>query len=208
MIQGHPTRNMAWFGKLPCVGDFCSHNLGAQLLGEMDDWLSTAMKRGVNAHGAAWTQAYFENPMHGFVWGRNTLPALQDGVVIGVIMPSVDKAGRAFPFVLLEQIDWGVGIELSCTALENWFSHAHTVCADALNHEWSLEKLKDLLTGFPDVSDRHVHGKTLPVQCEYTDWFRIDHARQIKRLMKHHGLPHGEAFDVLMGFTVPSASQS
>lgn len=207
MTQHHPARDMAWFGKLPCIGDFCSHNMSAYLLGELDDWLSTAMQSGFNTHGAAWTQAYFETPMHGFLWGRKSLPALGDRMVIGVIMPSVDKAGRAFPFVLLEQLDVPMDIGISCAALNDWFSKAHALCADALNEEWPLEKLKDLLTGLPDISTGHSYGKTRAAPCGFTDWFRIDHAGQIKWVMQHRGLPRREAFGVLLGFTSASGLQ-
>lgn len=209
----HPpqARNIVWFGKLPCVGDFCSHNMSACLLSALDDWLSTAMQSGLDSHGSEWTRAYFETPMHGFLWGRNTLPSLGESLVVGVIMPSVDKAGRAFPFVLLEQLDSGVGDDFPCAALEHWFSHAHALCAEALNEEWPLEKLNQTLTELPEISAGLGLGngddKTLAVQREFTHWFRIDFTGQIKWVMQLHGLPRAHAFGVLLGLTSPSASQ-
>lgn len=212
MNPQHQARHIAWFGKLPCIGDFCSHNMSAYLLGELDDWLSTAMQTGFDTHGTAWTQAYFDTPMHGFVWGRNTLPALREALFIGVIMPSVDKAGRAFPFVLIEQLESEADPTLSCAALENWFSHAHAVCADALNEEWPLEKLNEQLKGLPNIGRgpgaEEGHDKTLVVQHECTHWFRIDFGGQIKWAMQHHGLPREQVFGVLLGLTSPIASKT
>lgn len=201
----HPpqARNIVWFGKLPCVGDFCSHNMNACLLSELDDWLSTAMQTGLNTRGGAWMQAYYETPMHGFVWGHNTLPALGTCLVIGILMPSVDRAGRAFPFVMLEQLEVGAAKVLPCAALADWFFQAHALCAGALNEEWPLEKLNEMLTGLPPIDAGPGTGswqeKTLLAQAEYTHWFRIDYAGQFKPAMQHHGLPRAEAFDTLLG---------
>ncbi|MCZ8016047.1 MAG: type VI secretion system-associated protein TagF [Limnobacter sp.] len=208
--MNHQTRvrNIAWFGKLPCVGDFCSHNMSICLLSELDDWLSTAMQAGSGSHGPAWTRAYFETPIHGFVWGHNTLPALGEVLVVGVLMPSVDKAGRAFPFVLLEQLDSSSCTELSREALLDWFFHAHIVCADALNEEWPLLKLNDSLLGMPTIRAGQGAGTTLPVQREHTHWFRIDYDGQISWVMQHHGLPHAQAFGALLGLTTPSSLES
>ena len=198
-------RNIAWFGKLPCVGDFCSHNMSICLLSELDDWLSTAMQAGSSSHGPAWIRAYFETPIHGFVLGHNTLPSQGEVLVVGVLMPSVDKAGRAFPFVLLEQLDSSTCTELSCKELADWFLHAHTVCADALNEEWPLLKLNNALSGLPTIRAEHGPGTTLAVQREGTHWFRIDHAGQITRVMQHHGLPRTQAFGALLGLISPSS---
>lgn len=213
MIHPPQARNIFWFGKLPCVGDFCSHNMSAYMLSELDEWLSTAMQSGMISHGSEWTRAYFETPMHGFVWGSNTLPALGETLVVGVIMPSVDKAGRAFPFVLIEQLERGENPVMSRAALENWFSHAHALCADALNEEWPLEKLNEKLAGLPKIAVGpnlglglgYEHDRTLTVQRECTHWFRIDFAGEIKWVMQHHGLPRANAFGVLLGLTSPIA---
>ena len=208
MNQQTRSGDVVWFGKLPCVGDFCSHNMSACLLSELDDWLSTAMQAGSDSYGSAWIQAYFDTPIHGFVWGHNTLPALGDILVVGVLMPSVDKAGRAFPFVLLEQLDTSTCPDLSCEALADWFFHAHTVCADALNEEWPLLKLNDSLKGLPTICAAQGAGTTLPVQREHTHWFRIDYDGQISWVMQHHGLPRAQAFGALLGLTTPSSLKS
>jgi len=201
MTGPHPARDIAWFGKLPCVGDFCSHNMSACLLSALDDWLSTALQTGLQAYGSAWKQAYFETPMHGFVWGQGTLPCLGEAQVVGVIMPSVDKAGREFPFVLLEQLPAGAATWVSRVELDDWFLQAHTLCADALYEEWPLEKLRTMLPGLPVLGLQHHGCRTLAVPREQTHWFRIDYAGQIGWVMQHHGLPRAQAFGALLGLT-------
>lgn len=194
------TRNISWFGKLPCVGDFCSQNMSAYLLGTLDGWLSKALLEGQEKHGKAWTQAYFQTPMHGFVWGKNTLHTLAGDVVAGVIMPSVDKAGREFPFILMEQIPAHPTQQLCTQSLNNWFLRAHCLCADALNEEWSLDRLNHALSDLPVLQWAHDNStNTTATKPGHSQWFRIEFAGHIHKALECAGLPQAQAFEALLG---------
>lgn len=193
------TRNISWFGKLPCVGDFCSQNMSAYLLGTLDAWLSKALQEGQETHGNAWTQAYFETPMHGFLWGKNTLHTLPGDVVAGVMMPSVDKAGREFPFILMEQISAHPKLPLCTQSLNNWFLHAHCLCADALNEEWSLDRLNHALADLPTLQWAHHNTNATTAKPGHSQWFRIEFSGHIHKMLECAGLPQAHAFETLLG---------
>lgn len=195
------SRALCWFGKLPCIGDFCSFNMSAALLTALDDWLSSVMQTGACVHGPAWMQAYFQTPIHGFVWSENTLPLPGKAAMLGVIMPSVDKAGRAFPFVLMEQLSSNALPQLSMSAASRWFIHAHALCADALNEEWTLDQLGCAIHKLPTLDELIKQGSTHPVRTAiaHSEWFRIDFDGRIHWVMRCRGLPTASEFERLLG---------
>lgn len=188
-------RTVSWFGKLPCVGDFCSYNMSEPLLNTLDRWLSTVMQNGYDKHGEAWINAYYQAPMHGFLLGPKILPALQAQSAVGVIMPSVDKAGRAFPFVLIEQLDKIVAARQNNHELAKWFMQAHALCASALDEEWTLKQFSEAVDVLPELQITHA------LSSEDTDshWYRLDFSGSVQWLTRHQGLPGTEVFENLFG---------
>ena len=87
-----------WFGKLPSRGDFLRAGLPRRFTDPLDVWLQAALTVSRAALGEAWTEAWLEAP----VW-RFSLPAGACGPdpAIGVMLPSVDRAGRYFPLILV-----------------------------------------------------------------------------------------------------------
>lgn len=203
------TRDLSWFGKLPCVGDFCSHNMSAYLLNSLDSWLSSIFQQGEEKHGTAWMTAYFQTPVHGFLMNEKTLPALEGRSAVGLIMPSVDKAGRAFPFVLIEQFanpapEVSIDDALPQWILQ-WFLQAHALCANALSEDWTLEKLSSELN-----IERATPPSFSPAGAEnggtkdHTDkrmshWYRIEFSGAIQCVYQCNGLPDLPAFETLLG---------
>ncbi|VWX34720.1 Type VI secretion system-associated protein TagF [Limnobacter sp. 130] len=188
-------RAVSWFGKLPCVGDFCSNNMSEPLLNALDLWLSAAMQNGHEKHGAAWTNAYYQAPMHGFLLGGKALPALSGQSAVGVIMPSVDKAGRAFPFVLMEQLDSALTTRPNHEELARWFLQAHTLCASALDEEWTLKRFGDALDLLPELQSTHA----LTTEDTDSHWYRLEFSGSVQWLTRYQGLPDISAFETLFG---------
>ncbi|MGD0106803.1 MAG: type VI secretion system-associated protein TagF [Rhodopila sp.] len=85
------------FGKLPTRGDFVRSGLPRDFVDRWDTWLSGVMAATREQAGDAWLPAFLEAP----IW-RFTLPAglCGTGAVLGLMMPSVDRAGRYFPLTL------------------------------------------------------------------------------------------------------------
>jgi type VI secretion system protein ImpM len=83
-----------FYGKLPVRGDFVRAGLPRDFVDGWDDWLSTVMSGSRDLAGDAWLPAFLEAP----VW-RFGLPAGLCGAsaAIGLMLPSVDRAGRYFP---------------------------------------------------------------------------------------------------------------
>ena len=82
------------YGKLPARGDFVRAGLPRDFTDPWDDWLQSVIAGSRALMGEAWLPAFLEAP----VW-RFALPAGMCGAqaVLGLMLPSVDRAGRYFP---------------------------------------------------------------------------------------------------------------
>lgn len=193
------TEQLGWFGKLPCVGDFCSHNMPAGLLETLDQWLSSAIQEGQTMHGKAWINAYFQMPVHGFVWGSQVTPHLLNEAAIGVMMPSVDKASRAFPFVLLQKLHSNSVANLAFESISLWFHQAHALCADALNEDWCLNKFESESESLSISIEGSPNKNFIQLSDAQSHWFRIEYNGAIKAVLQCEGLPAGHDFNTLLG---------
>lgn len=173
------------------------------LLRTLDNWLKKAMQLGQETHGHAWMNVYFQTPIHGFIWNKNTLPSAANTWMVGVIMPSVDNAGRAFPFVLLEQLPMHTQDGLNLESLSQWFSQAHSLCAKALNQEWNLTQVEQAVQGISELDNTLPNGQqfAIPITLSkgQSQWFRIGFEGSSNWVMQCKGLPNSHAFEALLG---------
>jgi type VI secretion system protein ImpM len=72
-----------FYGKLPAAGDFVARGLPDAFVRRWDRWLSRHLARRL-----------------GRAWPATGLRFLHPGPVTGVVVPSADRAGRAFPLTL------------------------------------------------------------------------------------------------------------
>lgn len=87
-----------YFGKLPFAGDFLRRGLSAGFTTAMDRWLQgvivTARAQIGEDH---WAEIYFSAP----IWRFSVAPGLLGpGGAAGIVMPSIDRVGRQFPFCI------------------------------------------------------------------------------------------------------------
>ncbi len=85
------------FGKMPSLGDFFRLDVPPGFTSTWDGWLSGVLPVARQQLGPRWQDCYYNAP----IW-RFTLAAGLVGrhAVAGVMMPSVDRVGRAFPLSL------------------------------------------------------------------------------------------------------------
>jgi type VI secretion system protein ImpM len=151
-----------FFGKLPGHGDFVTRALPADFVRRWDDWLQASLSASRRQLGEAWLELYLPSPVWCF--------ALSAGVcgraaVAGVLIPSVDRIGRYFPFTLacpLPEACRPLGLWREADA---WYAAAEALALSALHEETSLAALLDgiLDLGTPSHADgsaatRPAHG--------------------------------------------------
>jgi type VI secretion system protein ImpM len=134
-----------FYGKLPARGDFLRAGLPRSFTDPWDEWLQAAMADSRDALGEAWLACWMEAP----VW-RFCLP---DGAcgphgVLGLWMPSVDRAGRYFPLTFAMVLP-GAGPDALAAAGTAWLDAAERIGLDALEQEAQPDSLRDRLAGLP-----------------------------------------------------------
>lgn len=85
------------FGKLPARGDFVRAGLPRGFVQPWDDWLQVAIAGSRAQLGEKWLPAWMEAPIWHFALPHGLCG---EAAVLGVWMPSVDRAGRHFPLTL------------------------------------------------------------------------------------------------------------
>ena len=88
-------------GKLPIHGDFIDHRAGDPEIDALDQWLQAGILAARKAAGAGFDAAWDATPPARFLYRS---PRTRR-VFAGVLVASVDKAGRRFPFLVFARID-------------------------------------------------------------------------------------------------------
>ena len=93
---------IGYFGKLPGYGDFVQRNVYPEFVKYWDNWVLKSLSSSNEQLGDLWKSKYFNSPIWRFVINQKTV---SDTPVAGFIMPSVDKAGRCYPFTVVCQAE-------------------------------------------------------------------------------------------------------
>jgi type VI secretion system protein ImpM len=131
-----------FYGKMPARGDFVRAALPRDFTDPWDEWMQTMIAGSRALMGDDWLPAYLEAP----IW-RFTLPAGWCGAhaVMGLMLPSVDKAGRYFPLTFA-----ALGHGQAITADEAWLDRAEEAGLDALEHDTDPDGVS-LMLGEPPI---------------------------------------------------------
>jgi type VI secretion system protein ImpM len=186
-----PDASAGLFGKLPARGDFVRENLPRDFTDAWDAWWLRGLADTQRRPRDGWCAAWLEAPVWRFVLpsglcGRNS--------VLGLWLPSVDKAGRYYP------------LTIAATASDDWVPYAGRMTAvlaawekagrDALEHDLApVELLLRIQAGFtasdaPDPSVDFVPARAA--------WWTEGGPRVAARQETGSALPEGSGFAVLI----------
>ncbi len=131
---------IGFFGKLPGYGDFIQRGVSAALIKHFDNWILQSIEASRGQVQADWQLRYFNSPIWRFVASRGLL---SENAVTGIVMPSVDKAGRCYPFTVIIEVEDDI----------NPFTLANKLCA---YHDKAEEFILTLLEQqSPDLDGIH-----------------------------------------------------
>lgn len=132
-----------WHGKLPTLGDFASRRLDAGFVEAWDGWLAAGLLALREADPAGWLDAYLASPSWRFLLMPGVLPGEPGNQGwAGVLMPSVDRVGRYFPFTIAVPLGEQPGSALQMAALWHWLARVDELAADAMQDDWSVDRLE------------------------------------------------------------------
>ncbi|MDE3011939.1 MAG: type VI secretion system-associated protein TagF [Pseudomonadota bacterium] len=141
-----------WYGKLPTLGDFATRRLAPGFVEAWDGWLAEGLGGWRERDPEGWLPAYLDGPSWRFVLLDGVLPAAAgSGPVAGVMLPSVDRVGRYFPFTLAWPLDALPGDAAALDQLLRTLHRCDDLAFDALHEDWSVERLEQELALLADA---------------------------------------------------------
>lgn len=146
-----PASRPGFFGKVPSQGDFVHRHLPRRFLDPWDIWLQGAIRCSQQQHPEGWLDIYLTSPLWRFVLSRGVCG---ETPWIGLLMPSVDRVGRYFPFTVACPLPKdGNPLEIF-GASEMWYQAVERLALSALEDGFDLEQfdqqLESLGTPFVD----------------------------------------------------------
>ncbi len=137
-----PDARAGLFGKLPARGDFVRENLPRDFTDSWDAWWQRGLGETQQRPRDEWIAAWLEAP----VWRFLLPPGLcgRNGV-LGIWLPSVDKAGRYSPLTIAATApgDWAPSVG----AMTSFLAAAEQAGCDTLEHDLApadlLQRIQD-----------------------------------------------------------------
>lgn len=137
---------IGYFGKLPSHGDFIHRRVDGRVLAQWDRWLQEGLQSSRQALGNDWLDIYLTSPAWRFCVGRGVL---DEHTHAGLLVPSVDRVGRYFPFTVLLRLDDEQEFCDFSANLDRWYVGVEELALRALNaNRNDLESLDTQLQSF------------------------------------------------------------
>lgn len=126
------------FGKLPAHGDFLHRNLPSKVVNEWDAWLQTFVGSTQERLGDAWLEIYLTSPIWRFCLSPGVM---DDNHWAGIVLPSVDRVGRYFPFSVMRCLPRDT---IPCEFVvqqSQWYEAIETAALKALDGQSQVDAL-------------------------------------------------------------------
>jgi type VI secretion system protein ImpM len=156
-----PGLEIGWFGKLPGSGDFVSRRIPRALQDALDTWLS----RGVAELRAARPDDWRVHFAAAAAWNC-AIPACVGGgaTLIGVLVPSRDRVGRAFPLCAGIALPPDAATQPLLASADGWLLSLGHVVVEARDQALPLEafdaKVQAIPLPTPGVREASPAGNT------------------------------------------------
>ncbi len=126
------------YGKLPGHGDFVARNLPNNIVQIWDGWLQAFIGSSQERLGQEWLNVYLTSPIWRFGFSAGVLDEQQ---WLGILLPSVDKVGRYFPFSVLVPVPGDLSLlDILCEQAE-WLNPVEEALLHALDEGQQVDEL-------------------------------------------------------------------
>lgn len=129
---------IGFHGKLPSHGDFIQRRVPEAFVNAWDAWLQHCMVASRERLGEQWLQIYLTSPVWRFVLAEGVAGSAS---YAGVLIPSVDRVGRYFPFTVVAELPADVAPLAATIHGRSWFGSIESLALAALDAQnFELER--------------------------------------------------------------------
>jgi type VI secretion system protein ImpM len=136
-VASAPSVLPGFFGKIVSFADFVSRRLPRSFIEPWDEWLQHSLLSSRERLGAVWHDTYMTSPIWRFLLSS---AVCGPGTWAGVLMPSIDRVGRHFPFTLAAEVPELQG-RLAFLTETAWFEELEQLALSTLDEPFDLEVL-------------------------------------------------------------------
>jgi len=140
-LEPSPAGLPGYFGKIVGFPDFVSRRLPRIFIEPWDDWLQQSILSSRERLGSQWHDIYMTSPIWRFVLSRGVCGPT---AWAGVLMPSIDRVGRHFPFTLAFEVPDTFG-HLPLLTETSWFEELEHLALSTLDEPFDLDTFDGLL---------------------------------------------------------------
>lgn len=155
-----------FYGKVPALGDFLCEELSTEFITCWHEWLAASIAVSKEQLADDWLNNYLVSPVWHF--------ALSPGVcgpesLIGTMIPSVDKVGRHFPFILAKSTEQ---CPVVCWEQSQWCEDFEQVILQTLEDDFNLATWRAMLKNhkFNFPQSNIATGKTTHLTQKSQNW--------------------------------------
>lgn len=134
-----PETGVGWFGKLPVLGDFASRRLPPAFVELWDGWLQRSIAASRQRLGERWLDVYLTSPIWRFALLEHVSGA---DAWAGVMMPSVDRVGRYFPFTLATPVATAPADLRWLAGADAWYDALEALALRTLDEGFGVDDLE------------------------------------------------------------------
>jgi len=181
-----------FYGKLPARGDFVGLGLPQGFIRPWDAWLQQAIAGSREHLGGTWTAAWLEAP----IWRFLLPPGLcGSGGVLGLWLPSVDRAGRFFPLTFARIVEGPA--EAVLRQAGGWLDAAEAAGCAALAEDLAPDAIAAMLASPVDAAT--APPPMLPaVPAPGGVWWTAGAPRVAAAMLTLQALPDGRGFAAML----------
>lgn len=139
-----PSDNIGFCGKIPGHGDFVSRNIPDEFMFPWNQWVQTVVGVSQEQQENLWLQTFLTSPVWRFAMSPGVCGAYG---MIGIMIPSVDRVGRYYPFTLASQ-SYGDPLHHLIND-EEWYNNSEDLIISALEDDIKIDSLVESSTNIP-----------------------------------------------------------
>lgn len=127
---------LGWYGKLPSAGDFTGRGLSYDIVTQLDAWLQSGLVQ-LRHRYPDWQYFFSHSPTWSFLIPGGMLCGHP---LVGCLMPSHDKVGRAYPLMVLRSLWPNRSLQQELPPQGRWHSQAIELMLDARHETFGVEQ--------------------------------------------------------------------